>query len=199
MSAIGLFAAVRIAAVAVAVQQGAVRPGVQRGVQSPAQWHLARRKAILTQHPQVAELQGRDGRTLPALAAVNAAQFGAAIAAGTSNLPNELLLPLGLLVGGTLSLWQFALLHDIKHGTAALPRGVKKDDVVFAGALPSLFGYYLYLRHGHLTHHADFGSSSLSTLFDSEKADFEDGERPTSVHTPHHQTIGRNSANEPAS
>mmetsp|Transcript_11428 Transcript_11428/g.35283 ORF Transcript_11428/g.35283 Transcript_11428/m.35283 type:complete len:224 (-) Transcript_11428:1136-1807(-) len=140
-----------------------------------AHWHLSRRRAILQQYPQVERLQTRDARTLPALVAVNAAQVGASVAAGTSNLPNELLVPLGLLVGGTLSLWQFALLHDVKHGTALLPRSIKRDDVLFAGAIPSLFGYYLYLRYGHLNHHADFGSSSLATLFNSEREDFEDG------------------------
>lgn len=160
---------------ALAVLPVKVAPGIQRSVQTPAQWHSARRRAILQEHPGVERLQTRDARTLPVLAAVNVAQFAASITAGTSDLPAAVLVPAGLLVGGTLSLWQFALLHDVKHGTATLPRGVKKDDVLFIGALPSLFGYYLYLRHGHLTHHADFGSTSLATLFDSERTDFEDG------------------------
>ena len=85
-------------------------------------------------------------------------------------------MPLGLLLGGTLSLWQFALLHDVKHGTATLPRGWSRDAVLFWGALPSLFGYFLYLRHGHLSHHREFGERGVAELFDSEQATFEDGD-----------------------
>jgi len=80
------------------------------------------------------------------------------------------------LLGGTLSLWQFALLHDVKHGTAALPSKLSANDVLFAGSLPSLFGYYLYLRHGHLSHHKNFGTLPLKALFDSEVSNFEDGD-----------------------
>ena len=74
------------------------------------------------------------------------------------------------------SLWQFALLHDIKHGTAALPSGLSRDRVVFWGAMPSLFGYFLYLRYGHLSHHRAFGERGISELFDSEQSTFEDGD-----------------------
>ena len=141
---------------------------------TPAQWHVARRKAILAAHPEVQNLIGREQWTLPALAATNALQLSGAVAC--AHLPDPALVPLAVLVGGTLSLWQFALLHDVKHGTAALPDGVDPNAVLFAGSLPSLFGYFLYLRYGHLTHHKDFGRQPLKQLFDSEVAAFEDGD-----------------------
>ena len=141
---------------------------------TPAQWHVARRKAILAAHPEVQNLIGREQWTLPALAATNALQLSGAVAC--AHLPDPALVPLAVLVGGTLSLWQFALLHDVKHGTAALPDGVDPNAVLFAGSLPSLFGYFLYLRHGHLTHHKDFGRQPLKQLFNSEVAAFEDGD-----------------------
>ncbi len=142
---------------------------------TPARWHQQRRNAILDDHAaQVQPLLKPDRRTLPALIAVNAAQLG--LAATAAHLPAAELVPLALSVGATLSLWQFALLHDVKHGTAALPAGVAPNAVLFAGSLPSVFGYFLYLRSGHLSHHKDFGAASVRDLFDSADAGFEDGD-----------------------
>ena len=141
---------------------------------SPARWHLNRRNAILEAHPEVAQLASPESKTLPVLTACNAAQIGLAVA--TAHLPTAALVPIGVFVGGTLSLWQFALLHDVKHGTAQLPDGVSPNEVLFYGSLPSLFGYYLYLRYGHLSHHKDFGQRPLRDLFNSEQANFEDGD-----------------------
>ena len=45
--------------------------------------------------------------------------------------------------------------------------------------MPSAFGYYLYLKYGHLSHHKSLGdaqSSSLKQLFESDKKEFEDGD-----------------------
>jgi hypothetical protein len=66
------------------------------------------------------------------------------------------------------------------HGTL-LERGLQKkvwqERILFWGSLPSVFGYYLYLQYGHLTHHKNVGSdTSLLQLFDSSQADFEDGD-----------------------
>jgi len=47
------------------------------------------------------------------------------------------------------------------------------------GSMPCAFGYHLYLKHGHLTHHKNLGDSSLvdlEKLFSSPKMDFEDGD-----------------------
>ncbi|KAL7472891.1 hypothetical protein ACHAXS_013280 [Conticribra weissflogii] len=51
--------------------------------------------------------------------------------------------------------------------------------LLFWGSMPSFFGYHLYLRHGHLSHHKSLGdprSASLLQLFESDKSDFEDGD-----------------------
>ncbi len=152
-----------------------VAPPAATGI-TPSAWHRQRRAAILAEHPEVRGLIGQDARTLPALAVANVAQLGAAFGAGHAHLPPAVLLPLGLLVGGTLSLWQFACLHDIKHGTATMIRGTKINDVLFYGSMPSLFGYYLYLRYGHLSHHREFGTAPIAQLFDSSQAEFEDGD-----------------------
>jgi len=149
-------------------------PPATAQAQTPSEWHRQRRKAILEAHPEVRSLIGQEATTLPLLAAVNLAQVSACVAA--AHLPAYELVPAAVLVGGTLSLWQFALLHDVKHGTAALPSGLSRDRVVFWGAMPSLFGYFLYLRYGHLSHHRAFGERGISELFDSEQSTFEDGD-----------------------
>ena len=54
-----------------------------------------------------------------------------------------------------------------------------QDNVLFWGSMPSIFGYYLYLKFGHLTHHTNVGDptkASLKQLFDSDQVDFEDGD-----------------------
>ena len=141
---------------------------------TPARWHLKRRAAILSAHPEVAQLASPETRTLPMLAVTNVAQTAACVAC--AHLPVPALIPIAIYLGGTLSLWQFALLHDIKHGAAELPAKTSVNSVLFAGSLPSLFGYYLYLRYGHLSHHKNFGVRPLRDLFDSEQATFEDGD-----------------------
>jgi fatty acid desaturase len=54
-----------------------------------------------------------------------------------------------------------------------------QDAVLFWGSMPSVFGYYLYLKYGHLSHHKNVGDpaqANLQQLFDSNQADFEDGD-----------------------
>ena len=151
---------------------------------TPAQWHRQRRAAILEAYPQVGSLTGtKDARSVPVLALCNGLQVAAAI--GSAHLPIAALVPLALLGGGTLSLWQFAILHDVKHGTAALPKGVSANEALFWGSLPSVFGYYLYLRYGHLSHHRTFGEEPLRSLFDSASSNFEDGDALFVAHRQH--------------
>mmetsp|Transcript_2126 Transcript_2126/g.2429 ORF Transcript_2126/g.2429 Transcript_2126/m.2429 type:complete len:506 (+) Transcript_2126:59-1576(+) len=54
-----------------------------------------------------------------------------------------------------------------------------KDNVLFWGSMPSIFGYYLYLKYGHMTHHTNVGDpdrANLAKLFDSDQKNFEDGD-----------------------
>ena len=94
------------------------------------------------------------------------------------------------LPGSMLSLWQLQILHDCLHGSMfdksrskfgpfQIRRQALQDAVLFWGSMPSAFGYYLYLRYGHLTHHKNVGDpekASLAKLFDSSEVDFEDGD-----------------------
>jgi hypothetical protein len=102
--------------------------------------------------------------------------------------------------GSILSLWQLQILHDVLHGSmfakAAAGRSSSNSSsskhwgvvvskrrlqnaVLFWGSMPSAFGYYLYLTYGHLSHHKNVGDparANLQQLFDSNQADFEDGD-----------------------
>ena len=181
-----------VATTRTSVAAAAAAAAAARAPTSPARWHLQRRSAILREHPEVRELMGKEPMTLPALGATNVAQIACAVSC--AHLPAPVLVPLSVLVGGTLSLWQFALLHDVVHGTAEMPKGVRRNDVLFAGSLPALFGYYLYLRFGHLTHHKDFGAKPLRDLFDSEQSDFEDGD---ALFVAHRQQLTGDNPHEP--
>ena len=140
----------------------------------------------MKKHPELSTLTEPSKHTFPALVAVNVLQIALAKEVGSLELPAVATIALGATVGGTLSLWQFALLHDIKHGVAHLPAGLKPNDVLFYGSQPSLFGYYLYLRYGHLSHHKDFGSVSLKQTFDSSAINFQDGDVLFSAHRQMH-------------
>lgn len=97
--------------------------------------------------------------------------------------------------GSILSLWTLQILHDALHSSLlpkpsyrkkskimeAIIRHRRKiqDTILFFGSMPSAFGFYLYLKYGHLTHHKNLGDRdkvSLFQVFDSSKKDFEDGD-----------------------
>ncbi|KAG8469725.1 hypothetical protein KFE25_006180 [Diacronema lutheri] len=164
-----------------------------RAATSPADWHRARRQQILEEAPAVRELIGADARTLPLLVSINAAQFGCAVAAA-QHLPNTALVPAALTLGSTLSLWSFALLHDVAHSTAKLPPWLPRKRALSACSMPSVFGYFLYLRYGHLEHHKAFGKQPLSALFNSEQVPFEDGD---ALFVAHRQSLPGDAEGEP--
>merc|ERR1719382_281669 len=103
----------RVSMIMLTLLASAVAPSAHPRPTTPPEWHRQRRAAILEVHPEVQRLTGREAATVPALVAINGAQLAASVAA--AGLPSQELIPLAVLLGGTLSLWQFALLHDLKH------------------------------------------------------------------------------------
>ena len=155
-----------------------------------ASWHRERRRQMLDRYgDQIAPLE-RDASSqklaLPLLILSNLSLLSLAIASGS--LPVPMVVLLAAFPGSMFSLWQLQILHDVLHGSLFQKGrktiyGVKRRDlqdrVLFFGSMPSVFGYYLYLKYGHLTHHKNVGDpthGSLSQLFDSNQADFEDGD-----------------------
>eukprot|EP00435_Cladocopium_sp_Y103_P033982 s16_g8.t1 len=147
-----------------------------------AAWHAERRREMLRRHPELQQLRGADGRTLPLLILANALQLGLAIFAGQQLQQSQeavtvlavVLLAVGM--GGTLSLWSFSILHDLLHGTCVRVDRSTRENLLFWLSFPTIFGYHLYLQRGHLSHHKNLGRASMGQLFDSERLEFEDGD-----------------------
>ncbi|OEU13894.1 hypothetical protein FRACYDRAFT_188442 [Fragilariopsis cylindrus CCMP1102] len=125
---------------------------------------------------------------LPLLAVTNLSLLSLSLYSGINDLPVSEIFVLSIFPGSMLSLWQLQILHDCLHGSfsssdkkniSVNSRKQLQDNVLFWGSMPSIFGYYLYLRYGHLTHHTNVGDpdkASLAKLFDSDKSNFEDGD-----------------------
>lgn len=155
-----------------------------------ASWHRERRRKMLEKYSdQIAPLE-RDASSqnvaLPLLVLGNLSLLGLSIWSGS--LPVAAVVLLAVFPGSMLSVWQLQILHDVLHGCFFDKRkgtlwGMKRKDlqefVLFWGSIPSVFGYYLYLKYGHLSHHKSVGnpeSATLERLFNSDQADFEDGD-----------------------
>jgi fatty acid desaturase len=126
---------------------------------------------------------------LSLLSLSNIMLFTLAILSGKVLSPAQIIL-LAIFPGSMFSLWTLQILHDCLHGSLLNKQQQKfifnkvnrkslQNAILFWGSIPSVFGYYLYLKYGHLTHHKSLGdpsSASLQTLFNSTQKEFEDGD-----------------------
>lgn len=156
-----------------------------------AEWHRDRRKQMMAKYgDQIRPLERSSSSqsiALPLLILTNASLLILSILCGRYlDLPTTIFL--GLFPGSILSLWQLQILHDCLHGSLFAKQSKRilfwnknklQNWVLFWGSMPSVFGYYLYLKFGHLTHHTNVGDpdkASLAKLFSSSQVDFEDGD-----------------------
>jgi fatty acid desaturase len=153
-----------------------------------AGWHRERRREMLAKYgDQIAPLEREASSApmgLPLLLLSCTALWGLAVLSGT--LPVWGVVLLAAFPGSIFSLWQLQILHDVIHGSffakgqttpfLGVPRKQLQDALLFWASLPSIFGYYLYLKAGHLSHHKNTGGYSLAELFESAQPDFEDGD-----------------------
>lgn len=150
-------------------------PRKRTGMSRAAQWHQQRRKAMIQKYgDRILNLEQQSSQNigLPLLFLGNVTLLLLSIWCGS--LPLPVVFGLAVFPGSILSLWQLQILHDCIHGT--LVKRSWQQPLLFWGSMPSVFGYYLYLRYGHLTHHKSVGDSTLLQLFDSSQTDFEDGD-----------------------
>ena len=170
-------------------QTAGVGPSKQASSQA-AMWHRSRRSAMMRQYgDQIGPLERDASSNVLALSLLllsNASLLGLSLLSG--RLPWQQVFLLALFPGSMFSLWTLQILHDLLHGSLldkrrktflGLKKSVVSDRLMFWGSMPSAFGYYLYLKYGHLTHHKNIGdptSASLKQLFESESTDFEDGD-----------------------
>ena len=173
-----------------------------------AEWHRKRRKAMVDKYgDQIIPLERNSSSQfvgVPLLIITNLSLLSLSLISGVNDLEVYQIFGLALFPGSMFSLWQLQILHDCLHGTlfekqsqrqqqstGALPKssgssskkgGQRKklqNDVLFWGSMPSIFGYFLYLKYGHLTHHSNVGDpdrASLEKLFNSNQSNFEDGD-----------------------
>ena len=156
-----------------------------------ATWHQNRRRQMLSKYGDEITPLERDSSShtlaLSLLLLSNISLFGLSILSG--KLPLHQVAILALFPGSIFSLWTLQILHDLLHGSllqkrqqtflgGRIKRKKLQDWLLFWGSMPSAFGYYLYLKYGHLTHHKSLGDAekgSLKQLFESDQKDFEDG------------------------
>ncbi|KAI2495613.1 sphingolipid delta-4 desaturase [Fragilaria crotonensis] len=157
-----------------------------------AQWHKQRRKEMLNKYGddiRRLETQASSQKmAVPLLLFSNLSLLCLSIVSGRMlSIPQTFLL--ALFPGSIFSLWQLQILHDCLHGSmfnkstsrvfGKLSKHKLQEATLFWGSLPCVFGYYLYLKYGHLSHHSHVGDAqkaSLQQLFSSDQADFEDGD-----------------------
>ncbi|CAB9527473.1 Sphingolipid delta(4)-desaturase/C4-monooxygenase [Seminavis robusta] len=159
-----------------------------------AQWHRDRRQQMLTRYPEISQLEKTANSQSVGgsfLALANLSLTLLAILCG--RLSNwKLTFLLALFPGSIFSLWQLQILHDNLHGSLLdkskrhynfgpikIPKKKLQQWILFWGSMPSIFGYYLYLQYGHLTHHQAVGNpqaANLQTIFESSSPSFEDGD-----------------------
>ncbi|VEU41510.1 unnamed protein product [Pseudo-nitzschia multistriata] len=169
-----------------------------------AEWHRDRRKAMIEKYgDQILPLERSTSSQnigLPLLAITNLSLLSLSLFSGVNDLEVFEIFGLALFPGSMFSLWQLQILHDCLHGSLfdknkqqlessdatvqgssnnGRSRKQLQNDVLFWGSMPSIFGYFLYLKYGHLTHHSNVGDpdrASLEKLFDSSQSNFEDGD-----------------------
>lgn len=166
-----------------------------------AQWHRDRRQAMLQKYgDQIAPLERSANSQWVGgllLAAGNLVLASLAVTCGRLS-SFKWTFGLALFPGSLLSLWQLQILHDNLHGSlldkskqsfsipipllggnVAIKKKRLQQAILFWGSMPSIFGYYLYLQYGHLSHHQAVGNpktANLRKLFDSPQPYFEDGD-----------------------
>ncbi|KAL7504578.1 hypothetical protein ACHAXN_002190 [Cyclotella atomus] len=158
-----------------------------------AQWHQKRHHEMLAKYrSQILTLERDSCSNILALSLLllsNASLLYLSLLSGHLSIPKVILL--SIFPGSMFSLWTLQILHDCLHGSLfpkknsynlfgkRIKRKTLQNNLLFWGSMPSAFGYYLYLKYGHLTHHKSLGdadSATLKTLFDSDKKEFEDGD-----------------------
>ena len=126
------------------------------------QWHADRRKAILAAHPSIANLAGHNPFSpfLGIFAAI--LHCYCCVLAQRTSWTGAFVL--AYTVGAVCKMWQFAICHDICHGTAGalLERfPILKHTAMHLSTLPAFGGStHMYYSFQHVGHHSSLGSQS---------------------------------------
>lgn len=153
-------------------------PGILQGTDDDQEhsimWHASRRQAILRDHPEIAQLmQSHNSVTayitvLIGVATVVVHSFTCLYVQRTE-VSWLFAFVLAYTVGSICKMYQFAINHDLCHGTAgalfAASSFCKRSAMQFL-TLPSIGGaMHTYYEFQHLGHHAALGAQSLFSDF----------------------------------
>ena len=134
-------------------------------------WHANRRKAILRDHPEVAELMGSNPWTCGIGLATVIIHCGTCIYVQGQQVSWWYMFVLAYTVGALCKMCQFAVNHDLIHDTAG--SFVASSDLLKRSAmqlftLPSIGGtMHLYYENQHLGHHTSLGNQGLTDMASS--------------------------------
>jgi fatty acid desaturase len=131
-------------------------------------WHASRRQAILRDHPDVRGLIGSNPWTSLIGVATVILHTTACILIQRDDIPWYFAVLLGYFFGPVCKMYQFAVCHDICHGTAGdwLERhDLAKRTAMQLFTLPAIGGtMHAYYDFQHLGHHAFLGAQSMDDL-----------------------------------
>jgi hypothetical protein len=138
----------------------------ERDKEHSIHWHAARRNAIMRDHPEVAALIGSNPWTCVLGLLTVFVHCYTCIVASHDSCPWYMSLFLGYTVGAVCKMYQFAINHDICHGTAGafLERSdILKRTAMQLFTLPAFGGtMHTYYEFQHVGHHTSLGSQSLA-------------------------------------
>ena len=131
-------------------------------------WHANRRKEILRDHPEVAELIGSNPWTCGIGLATVIIHCGTCIYVQGQQVSWWYMFVLAYTIGALCKMCQFAVNHDICHGTAGswlCKSNLLKRCSMQLFTLPCVGGtMHIYYENQHLGHHTSLGSQSLSDM-----------------------------------
>lgn len=134
-----------------------------------SQWHSHRRQQMLEKYgDEIRPLLKKSKLTLPLLAIANGGLLSLSVLCRYLSWMS--VVGMAASVGSILSLWQLQLLHEVLHANR------HSKLMLFVGSFPNVFGYYLYLQRGHLSHHKNVGTVNVNQVFTAGDDTLPDGD-----------------------
>lgn len=129
-------------------------------------WHGNRRNAILRDHPEISNLMGSNPWTCALGVCTVIVHSYTCLYVQRTTSPWYYALLLAYTVGAVCKMWQFAINHDICHGTAGswlAQSDLLKRTAMQLFTVPAMGGtMHTYYEFQHIGHHASLGSQSLA-------------------------------------
>jgi fatty acid desaturase len=140
-------------------------------------WHAMRRRAMLQDHPEIADLMGSNPCTLIIGLGTVFVHCMTCRYAQLDTTPWYVSLFLAYTIGAICKMYQFAINHDICHGTAGslLERfPILKGLAMQVCTLPTVGGpMHTYYEFQHVGHHSSLGTQGLIDMYGTRRTGVE--------------------------